>query len=64
MKDRDDYEWAKDFVVKYDLIDKCHAVLFGPVSGELDAGTLGKWIISDKLKVRLQVQLHKIVKMA
>ena len=64
LSDEDDYIWAKDFVRKYDLIEKCHAVLFGSVLGKLDAGTLGKWIVNDKLQVRLQVQLHKIVKMA
>ncbi len=64
LKGRADYKWAKDFVEKHDLIEKCHAVLFGCVSGELDTGTLGQWIVDDGLKVRLQVQLHKILKMA
>jgi 7-carboxy-7-deazaguanine synthase len=61
INDRDDYDWAKKFVQKYDLTGKCNAVLFGCVSGKLDAGTLGKWIIADKLNIRLQVQLHKIM---
>lgn len=64
LKDRLDYEWAKDFIGEYDLTERCHAVLFGCVSGELDAGRVGQWIVDDGLKVRLQVQLHKILEMA
>lgn len=63
VRDRDDYEWAKMFVLKYNLTEKCNAVLFGCVSDSLDAGSLGKWIVDDRLKVRLQVQLHKILKL-
>ena len=61
LSDESDYVWAKDFVQKYSLTEKCHAVLFGAVAGKLDVGTLGQWIVSDKLNVRLQVQLHKII---
>lgn len=64
LGDRIDYEWARDFVTEYDLIEKCNAVLFGCVADKLDTGMLGSWIVEDKLKVRLQVQLHKILEMA
>jgi 7-carboxy-7-deazaguanine synthase len=36
-------------------------VLFSPVHGVLDPGTLGGWILEDGLPVRLQVQLHKVL---
>ncbi|MCK5528187.1 MAG: radical SAM protein [Kiritimatiellae bacterium] len=64
LSDESDYVWAKDFIREHGLIDKCHAVLFGAVAGKLDVGTLGQWIVADKLGVRLQVQLHKIINVA
>jgi 7-carboxy-7-deazaguanine synthase len=36
-------------------------VLFSPVYGRLDPTKLGEWILQDRLPVRLQVQLHKIL---
>ncbi len=61
LSDKNDYEWAVNFVEKYDLTEKCHNVLFGAVEGILDSGILGNWIVRDKLPVRLQIQLHKII---
>jgi 7-carboxy-7-deazaguanine synthase len=58
IKDRADYEWSRDLVTERGLARRC-TVLFSPVHGELDAGTLGRWILADGLGVRLQVQLHK-----
>ena len=55
---RADYEWSRDLVRKKLLADRC-PVLFSPVHGVLDPGTLGRWILEDGLPVRLQVQLHK-----
>jgi 7-carboxy-7-deazaguanine synthase len=55
---RADYEWARDLVRERDLAARC-TVLFSPVHGTLDPGTLGRWILEDGLPVRLQVQLHK-----
>jgi 7-carboxy-7-deazaguanine synthase len=42
------------------LSEKC-TVLFSPAQGQLDARDLAEWILRDKLKVRLQVQLHKLL---
>jgi 7-carboxy-7-deazaguanine synthase len=36
-------------------------VLFSPVQGQLEAGQLAQWIIDDKLPVRFQLQLHKVL---
>lgn len=57
---REDYEWSKEMISKYDLANKC-AVLFSVVFGELEPVTLVNWILEDKLKVRYQLQMHKII---
>ena len=60
IDDRADYEWARDVVLGRELAEQ-HTVLFSPVHGVLDPGTLGRWILDDGLGVRLQVQLHKVL---
>jgi 7-carboxy-7-deazaguanine synthase len=60
MRDRDDYEWSRDLVTRYRLADRCE-VLFSPVYGELAPRDLADWILEDRLPVRLQVQLHKLL---
>lgn len=60
LKDRSDYEWARDIMKEYDL-GKRSAVLFSPVFGSLDLQPLAEWILSDGLPVRIQVQLHKLI---
>lgn len=57
---REDYEWAKDIIVKYDLTNKCE-ILFSVVFGVLEPVTLVNWILEDKLKVRYQLQMHKYI---
>ena len=61
IKDRTDYEYARDVVVKHGLTAKVAAVLFSPVHGVLDPKTLSAWILEDHLDVRLQLQLHKYI---
>ena len=58
---RKDYEWAKAKVEQYSLIDKVGEVLFSPSCEQLDAANLAEWVLDDKLNVRVQVQLHKIL---
>lgn len=60
IKDRADYDWARDFVRQHDLARRC-TVLFGPVFAELDPRDLAEWILADGLPVRFQLQLHKYV---
>lgn len=57
---REDYEWSKEQVEKYELDKKC-AVLFSVVFKELEPVTLVNWILEDKLNVRYQLQMHKII---
>jgi 7-carboxy-7-deazaguanine synthase len=58
IKDRADYEWSRDLVLEKRLEKNC-AVLFSPVHGVLEPGTLARWVLDDGLGVRVQVQLHK-----
>ncbi len=58
--DEPDYLWAKQILSERSLSEKC-TVLFSPAQGQLSARDLAEWILRDKLKVRLQVQLHKLL---
>ena len=60
VKDRTDYHWAQDIIKRYNLIDKCE-VLLSPVAGVINPADLAQWILDDKLLVRMQLQLHKIL---
>jgi len=57
---RDDYEWAKQQLMAYRLPEKC-PVLFSPSYHSLPPADLAAWILADKLPVRMQVQLHKVL---
>jgi len=61
IKDRADYEFARDIVAKYQLADRTRAVLLSPVHGVLDARALSEWMLADGLRARLQLQLHKYI---
>ncbi|NMB80268.1 MAG: 7-carboxy-7-deazaguanine synthase QueE [Ignavibacteria bacterium] len=58
--DREDYDWSKELIEKYNLIEKC-SVLFSVVFGKLEPVKLVEWILEDRLKVRYQLQMHKII---
>jgi 7-carboxy-7-deazaguanine synthase len=59
--DRADYEWSCAMVSEHDLTAKC-PVLFSPVWGQDDfARNVAEWILADRLEVRFQLQLHKIL---
>jgi 7-carboxy-7-deazaguanine synthase len=57
---RGDFEWARDVVRRHDLAAKC-TVLFSPAWGRVDLQALAGWILEERLPVRFQVQLHKVV---
>jgi 7-carboxy-7-deazaguanine synthase len=61
IKDRADYEFARDVVRRYRLIGRIAAVLFSPVHAVLEPRTLAEWILADGLEVRLQLQAHKYI---
>jgi 7-carboxy-7-deazaguanine synthase len=60
LADRGDYDWAKATVARYHLAARC-PVIFAPVHGALDAAELARWMLADRLNVRLGVQLHKLL---
>lgn len=60
LADRADYEWACATMRRHRLDERC-PVLFSPVQGELEPRQLAEWVLQDRLPVRLQLQLHKIL---
>ncbi len=56
--DRADYEWSKAFIREHELVARC-PILFSPSHEQLPAAELADWILSDRLPVRFQIQLHK-----
>ncbi|NCA26860.1 MAG: 7-carboxy-7-deazaguanine synthase QueE [Methylophilaceae bacterium] len=60
LVDSADYEWAKQVLVSHKLNEKC-AVLFSPVYKTLSPADLAAWVLADRLPVRMQLQLHKIL---
>lgn len=61
VKDRVDYEYARDTIQRHAIADKANAILMSPVHGVLDARQLAEWVLADHLPVRLQLQIHKFI---
>ena len=60
LTDRADYEWAVARLEEYRLPERCE-VLFSPAFGQLAPRELADWIVADRLPVRFQLQLHKLL---
>ena len=60
LADEADYAWAKSVLAARRLDETC-PVLLSPVAGKLDAKQLAEWVLRDKLPVRVQLQLHKLI---
>lgn len=58
--DRADYEWARSVLRERALAQRC-AVLFSPSYGQVQPRQLAEWILEDRLPVRMQLQLHKLL---
>jgi len=58
IQDQKDYQWAKEALLEYPELSN-HSILFAPVYGQLEPGLLARWILKDRLGVRLQLQIHK-----
>ncbi len=58
--DRADYDWAKQLIETHALLSRCE-ILFSPSYEQLTLPTLADWIVSDRLPIRLQCQLHKLI---
>jgi len=66
VRDRQDYEWARDVIRKRALDERVRsgslrALLISPVWDDLDLEELADWILEDGLPVRYQLQLHKLI---
>jgi 7-carboxy-7-deazaguanine synthase len=59
--DRADYEWARFKLDEFGLAGRVSDVLFSPSHEELAPRDLAEWILEDRLPVRLQLQLHKLL---
>ena len=57
---RPDYEWSRSLLREQALDQRC-GVLFSPSFGQIEPRTLAEWILADRLPVRFQVQLHKLL---
>ena len=60
LQDRSDYEWAREILAQHGVASRC-TVLMSPVFGSLDSRQLAEWVLADRLPVRLQLQLHKLI---
>jgi 7-carboxy-7-deazaguanine synthase len=60
LSDKSDYDWAVG-VVRQRQLDRVCPLLFSPVYGRLDPAKLAEWVLSDRLPVRVQIQLHKLL---
>lgn len=61
IADRADYDWSVSKLIEFGLAEKVTDILFSPVSGELPPESLASWILEDRLPVRFQLQLHRII---
>ena len=66
IKDRADYEWARAVVFERGLADRkqrgeLREILFSPVWDSVQFPELAQWILEDRLPVRYQIQLHKVI---
>ena len=61
IADRADYDWSVSKLIEYDLAGKVSDVLFSPVSNGLEPAELAEWILADRLPVRFQIQLHRVI---
>ncbi|HZX80953.1 MAG TPA: 7-carboxy-7-deazaguanine synthase QueE [Lysobacter sp.] len=57
---REDYEWSRAVVAEHALSTRCD-VLFSPSFGQVAPRELAQWIVDDRLPVRFQLQLHKVL---
>ena len=58
LADREDYLFAREVTAR---VRECRTVLFSPVTGSLDPAELAAWMVADRLRARLGLQLHKII---
>ncbi|MBI3600023.1 MAG: radical SAM protein [Nitrospinae bacterium] len=60
LSSRNDYNWSKEIIKRYSLIERC-PVLLSPAYGMLDSKELSEWMTRDNMNVRLNLQIHKYI---
>jgi 7-carboxy-7-deazaguanine synthase len=60
ISDESDYYWMKD-MIKTHRISKSISIIASPAHGKMEPARLAELILQDRLNVRLQLQLHKIL---
>ena len=61
IKDREDYEYARDVIGRHDLARRAAAIHLSPVHGVMNPRLISEWVLADNLPVRVQLQLHKYI---
>lgn len=61
IKNRADYDFAREVLAKFQLANRVAAVHLSPVHGVLDLRALSEWVLADRLPARVQPQLHKYI---
>jgi 7-carboxy-7-deazaguanine synthase len=57
---REDFDWSKAYLEEHGLSERCQ-ILFSPSYTQISPIALAEWILTDRLPVRFQLQLHKIL---
>jgi 7-carboxy-7-deazaguanine synthase len=57
---REDYDWSRSYLEEHSLTERCQ-VLFSPSYTQVSPTALADWILADRLPVRFQLQLHKVL---
>jgi len=57
---RDDFDWSKAYLKEHELTDRC-SILFSPSYTQISPTHLAEWILAERLDVRFQLQLHKML---
>lgn len=58
--DKEDYEWSKNIIEQYELVNRCE-ILLSPSFHQVKNKELAEWILKDQIPVRMQIQLHKYI---
>lgn len=58
---REDYSWARFRIDEFSLAERVGEVLLSPSFGAVAPRDLAQWILDDRLPVRMQLQLHKLI---
>ncbi len=61
LSDRADYEWMRTILSEKSLVSCTPKILASTVFGKLAPKDLVSWVLADRLPVRVQIQMHKVI---